>query len=232
VSQKARHVRFQVTSQRGLEVVIPKRFDPTKVAALVAKNRQWIDRAIAKVLLLQESRIDPGPWQIPSKISFLAVDTEWTVVARETSARLISIRECENHQVSLSGPIHDLVHCRLALGRWLTRRAEIYLVSWLSRVSQETGLAYTGVTIKQQKTRWGSCSYRKTISLNARLLFLPPDAVHYILVHELCHTKHLNHSARFWHLVESYLPNFRETDKMLKKADQYLPAWLSEAGKK
>jgi predicted metal-dependent hydrolase len=64
-------------------------------------------------------------------------------------------------------------------------------IPWLKRVSKKTGLSYAAASIRQQ-TRWGSCSSRRLINLNARLLFLPPNLVTYVLVHELCHTKHLN----------------------------------------
>jgi predicted metal-dependent hydrolase len=100
------------------------------------------------------------------------------------------------------------------------------LIPWLKRVSNETGLSYSSVAIRQQKTRWGSCSSRRLISLNARLLFLPADLVTYVLVHELCHTKHLNHSSRFWRLLESYLPDYRQLDRQLRMGDRYMPGWL------
>jgi metallopeptidase YgjP-like protein len=107
----------------------------------------------------------------------------------------------------MHGATDDAAACQTALKGWLTHKAEDHLIPWLKRVSDETGLSYSGVSIRQQQTRWGSCSSRRLISLNARLLFLPPDLVTYVLVHELCHTKHLNHSLRFWRLVESYLPD-------------------------
>jgi predicted metal-dependent hydrolase len=109
---------------------------------------------------------------------------------------------------------------------WLTHKAEEHLIPWLKRVSDETGLSYSAVSIRQQQTRWGSCSSRRLISLNARLLFLSPDLVTYVLVHELCHTKHLNHSPRFWRLVESYLPDYRQFDRQLRNGGRYLPGWL------
>jgi len=89
------------------------------------------------------------------------------------------------------------------------------------------GYWYSALSIRQQQTRWDRCSARRLISLNARLLFLPPELVTYVLVHELCHTKHLNHSPRFWRLVESYLPDYRQLDRQLRNGSRWMPGWLT-----
>jgi hypothetical protein len=68
---------------------------------------------------------------------------------------------------------------------------------------------------------------RRLISLNARRLFLPPELVTYVLVHELCHTKYLNHSPSFWRLVESYLPEYRQFDRQLRNGGECMPGWLT-----
>jgi predicted metal-dependent hydrolase len=228
VSQKARHVRFQVSPERGLEVVIPKRFDPAKVPGLVLKNIRWIERAIAKTRTSMETRALPEVWQLPVTIHFPAIDQGWSVVAKKSIDRSVRLYERPGQVLELGGSIDDESRCRELLSRWLTRRGAEYLTPWLERVSEETGLSFTSLSIKQQKTRWGSCSHRKAISLNARLLFLPRNVVEYILVHELCHTKELNHSARFWRLVESYLPDYRQSEQELKIASRFIPHWLSE----
>jgi hypothetical protein len=86
----------------------------------------------------------------------------------------------------MHGATDDAAACQTALKGWLSHKAEQHLIPWLKRVSDETGLSYSAVSIRQQQTRWGSCSSRRLISLNARLLFSPPDLVTYVLVHELC----------------------------------------------
>jgi predicted metal-dependent hydrolase len=226
VSQKARHVRFQVTPERGLEVIIPRHFDPAKIPALLLKNSRWIERAIAKIKFSQEHNRSHSRWQVPTIIHFQAVNQQWSVVAEKSIGPSIRAVEMPGRVLNLRGAIDSELLCRNVLSQWLTRRGIEYLAPWLERVSQETGLRYTSVCIKQQKTRWGSCSHRKAINLNARLLFLPSNVVHYILVHELCHVRQLNHSARFWRLVESYLPNYQQVDHELKNANRFLPHWL------
>lgn len=79
-----------------------------------------------------------------------------------------------------------------------------------------TGGDYTSITIRDQKSRWGSCSSRGTLSFNYRLIFAPPHILDYVVVHELCHLTHMNHSRDFWAKVESVMPDYRECRKWLR----------------
>lgn len=87
---------------------------------------------------------------------------------------------------------------------------------------QSTGGRYTSITIRDQKTRWGSCSSRGTLSFNYRLIFAPPRVLDYVVVHELCHLTHLNHSKDFWNMVEQVMPDYRVYKNWLKDHGQEL----------
>jgi len=111
------------------------------------------------------------------------------------------------------------------LRSWLMARAEKAFATWMKQLSERTDLSYVRLTVRLQKTRWGSCSRRGNISLNARLLFLRPAMAEYVLLHELCHTKELNHSIWFWRLVEQFEPNWRPLDRGLTEVSRNLPRW-------
>lgn len=227
VSTKAKHVRFQVSVEKGLEVVVPKRFSLSRVPSLVEKNSQWIERAFQKAKAY-ERLIGPVPvWQMPEEIRLCALDLNWSVFISRDDMKTVVVLEKSGKTLVVHGATEDAAGCQQALKRWLTRKAEEHLIHWLKRVSDQTGLGYTSTSIRQQQTRWGSCSSRRSISLNARLLFLPPELVTYVLVHELCHTKHLNHSPKFWRLVEFYLPDYRQFDRRLRDGGQYIPGWVT-----
>jgi predicted metal-dependent hydrolase len=226
ISQKAKHVRFQVSMEKGLEIVVPKRFSASRIPALVDENSRWIERAFQKAKASQGLIGPVSDWQVPEEITSIALDLAWRVSTRQDDRKGVVVRETSATTLLLHGPTDDAAACQTALKVWLSQTAKSHLIPWLKRVSNETGLSYSSVAIRQQKTRWGSCSSRRLISLNARLLFLPADLVTYVLVHELCHTKHLNHSSRFWRLLESYLPDYRQLDRQLRMGDRYMPGWL------
>lgn len=129
----------------------------------------------------------------------------------------------------IQGPVQDPTLQYAAtqdlLRRWLRDQARTFLPQWLRSISQKTGLGYAKVTIRSQKTIWGSCSAKGAINLNDRLLFLPPELVDYVLVHELCHTRHLNHSRQFWALVHTKDPDYGVHEAGLQKAWAYIPPW-------
>ncbi len=85
-----------------------------------------------------------------------------------------------------------------------------------------TGGNYTSITVRDQKTRWGSCSSRGTLSFNYRLIFAPPMILDYVVVHELCHLTHMDHSKNFWNMVASVMPEYKEYRKWLREHGQEL----------
>lgn len=109
---------------------------------------------------------------------------------------------------------------------WLADRARVALVACLDTTSDRLGLSYQRAIIRGQKQRWGSCSSHGTISLNWKLLFLPTNLVQHVCIHELCHRRHLNHSADFWNLVAQCDPQWRSHRLAMKTAWQYIPPWL------
>jgi predicted metal-dependent hydrolase len=129
--------------------------------------------------------------------------------------------------LEISGCVGDEPDCRAALARWLVREARRRLSERLDMLGARLGLRPRAVSIRRQHTRWGSCSSTKTISLNARLLFLPLALVDYVLIHELCHLEEMNHSHRFWAMVERYVPDFRALDRALRDGWNRVPRWAA-----
>jgi predicted metal-dependent hydrolase len=112
------------------------------------------------------------------------------------------------------------------LRAWLIEEAHRVLGPWLERTAREIGIDFARLQVRRQRTRWGSCSRHGTFSLNCCLVFQPPAVVRYLLVHELCHRRHMNHSQRFWRLVAAHEPDCRALDRSLSRGWRLVPAWV------
>jgi hypothetical protein len=227
VSVRARNVRLCVTVQKGLEVVVPRGYDIRNVPHILERSKRWIQAALGRVESQRQARAAMPPWQLPLQVALQADGTVWQVEGKKTGARRVSVREPAAGRIRVSGPIEDEASCRNALTRWLMRQTRYSLIPRLQEISMRTGLKYQRALVRRQTTRWASCSARRTISLNAKLLFLPPELVDYVLVHELCHLDEMNHSKRFWALVRRHHPDFRRHNGQLRELWRSIPRWAS-----
>lgn len=100
------------------------------------------------------------------------------------------------------------------------------ITPFLEEYSKKLGVSYNRVTVKNQRTRWGSCSSKRNLNFNCLLAAAPDSVVRYVVVHELCHLVEMNHSKRFWLLVESLLPDYRKEVKWIKGNGHFLIARL------
>ncbi len=160
------------------------------------------------------------------------LDLIWEVEYRKTLAKQVEFKEIANELTEAEfcvffGKVDDTDKCLNSLRKWLHEKAEDELIPWVEALSDEYGLPFNGCKIRNQKSRWGSCSSDKIINLNQKLLFLPPEYVEHIMLHELCHTIHMNHSVRFWKLVKSFDPDYRSKHEHTRKTawNAYIPKW-------
>jgi predicted metal-dependent hydrolase len=224
-SHRAKRVNIRYSLQQGLEIVVPIGFDRQEIPAIAAKYQDWAARTREK--LLQKEKTIPKrnrTVQLPNLIEFQALTETWHVEYTPADVQHIKIQQMQDCVILWGNTDESL--CRNALKRWLTGKAESFLAPWLQALSQDCHLPFNQMTVRGQKTLWGSCSTDKNISLNYKLLFLPPQLVRYVLIHELCHTMHMNHAAEFWQLVYQHDALYKRWDQELNQASQYVPQWL------
>jgi predicted metal-dependent hydrolase len=162
----------------------------------------------------------------PSTVALEAIGRSYTVHYKNRRGRGLALTEATPSDLEMDGDVTNRKGCVALLRQWLQMQGRFHLVPWIQQVSRETGLAFQGIQIRGQKTRWGSCSSRGTISLNYKLLFLPPHLVNYLMIHELCHTVHLNHSPNYWSFLSSFEPRCSSLDKEMKGAGRLVPRWV------
>jgi predicted metal-dependent hydrolase len=222
-SSRARRIRLSVTLQQGVVIVVPQYFDITKIPKIITDKEQWIRKAVAKVQL---GNIRPlTPIVLPEKIHLKCNNSEYFVIVCYHSARKNSL-SVDHYIITLSLDRNSTKAGFILLKKWLIGRAEEILTPWIRRVSIEHNLLFNSAVIRNQRTRWGSCSAKKNISLNRLLLFIPPHLVEYLFIHELCHTVELNHSTRYWALVEQHCPEYKALDKELKNVSRTIERWV------
>ncbi|MDX2256782.1 MAG: SprT family zinc-dependent metalloprotease [Pseudanabaenaceae cyanobacterium bins.39] len=230
ISDRAKYVRLSLSMESGLEVVIPPHYDHRKIPELIQQKQNWIARNQNRLNEREAFLQSQSPHLLPHSLNLRAINQTWQIQYIGTSYQGIRLQESQGREtqriLSVTGNIEDINICKFFLKKWLTKTAEHYLKPWLQSVSDRTKLPYGNITIRSQKTLWGSCSNKCNISLNYKLLFLDPPSVEYVLLHELCHTVHMNHSPKFWHLVQHFEPNYKIIDKSLNQAWKIVPAWL------
>lgn len=101
--------------------------------------------------------------------------------------------------------------------QWLGERATEYIPNRVKELSQQHNFEYNSIKVKNLSSRWGSCSAKKNLSFNLKLMYFDYQVIDYVIIHELCHLKELNHSKKFWKLVEDIIPNYREYKTQLNK---------------
>ena len=220
ISQRARSVRLQISREKGLIITVPTGFNQKLLPGIIQSKSDWIQKTFEHVSKLPLSK----PKTLPEKLELLAIGEAWMVVYRTEPGNKAKLVEQQRGKVLIiSGKITSRLAVNRTIKEWLRARAARLLPDWIERISRKTGLTYKNLTIRDQKTRWGSCSALKNINLNQKLIFLPPHLVDYVIIHELCHTQVLSHSTAFWKLVSTYFPDYKEARKQLRALAHEIP---------
>lgn len=225
VSARAKNVNIRVSVRDGLVVTIPCGFDRRQLPAILVRKLNWIKSAVERMEERRSHLCSGGNSPLPIQIKFLAVEENWQVDYQQGNSARVSCEE-RNGLLIVKGGIDNPRFCRALLRRWLAHRARKRLVPELRQLSVQMNLPFERSMVRGQKTRWGSCSGLKTISINYKLLFLPPSVVRYVFIHELCHTIYPNHSENFWTMVSTAVPEYKKYVRTLKEAWRYIPGWV------
>ena len=222
-SRKAKNLGIKITEEKGVEVVCPVRISDTKALDFLKAHETWVYKH-AKVWQATNQ-----PMTLPTTIVFPAAQETWPVVYetnllnKKTRGKLL--QRPDKTVVYLGA--NDTTLMIALLKKWCQQRAAAFLATRLKTLSDKTGLFYRELIFRTQRTCWGSCSEHGMISLNTKLMFCDSALVDYVLIHELAHTVHLDHSPAFWQLVEHIVPDYKVRKGQLHKA--IIPQWFLRA---
>ena len=221
-SGRAKRLSIKVFPRGRVEVVVPRRTRPAEVREFVETHRDWI-RKVREQFAAEHA---PEPFALPENVQLRGIERNfWVQYLPQDGVSTVKYR-AKGDTVVLSGRTSDENLCVAALKRWLTSLAKREYAPRLRSVSSLIGDSYKKMHVRGQKTCWGSHSSSGTISLNYCLMFLDPAHLRYVMIHELCHGRHMNHSRRFWSLVGRFEPDYRQLDKDLNSSWKRIPTWV------
>jgi predicted metal-dependent hydrolase len=216
VSPRARRLTARVHVGGRVEIVVPVGVNAHTVHDFVQRFTPWIDRKVAAMRTLA------APSEaVPAWVEFAATGEKFAVEWRRGPRRWL-----ERDAGRLILQAADERDARAMLRNWLKLAAYERLAPRLLNLASELNCSVSRVSIRCQRTRWGSCSTRGTVSLNCSLVFLRMEVVRYLFAHELAHTRHMNHSPSFWRLVEKFEPDYRRLDRELLASWRTVPGWV------
>ena len=225
MSARARRLYLRVEPGRGLQITVPKRYPRRTIPAFVESHRKWITDALIDL----DNQTPPmyRQWP-PSQLDLKACDTLVDIRYKKSkaSSNSATARWLTPSLLELHVDYDDRPLVAKVIARALKARATDLLGPWLDGCSIRSQLRFKRMVIRGQRTVWGSYSSSGTLSLNYKLLFLRSEIVDYVLLHELAHIKHLDHSAAFWRFVEELKPGALKLDDELQEAGRHVPPWL------
>lgn len=216
---RAKRVWLKMRAGLGLEIVLPYQISQEEIPAILERHRDWI----LKQHTAQWARGEAAGQSILPDIIFLAfLERKYDVLITTGPCSQLSLEQ-NKVQVTLPPEREDL-GARL-LQSFLKYCGKKYLIPYCQKIALEVGISIDRITIRNQSSRWGSCSAQQNISLNAKLLFLPKALVRHVILHELCHVAHQNHGPNFWSALQALDPQTQVHNQALRRAWNEIPVW-------
>lgn len=220
ISQKAKRVYLKIIPNKGLEIIVPTRqLNKIIISDLLAEKRSWIEKHLSSLKIIVPELI--------TELNLQAIQQTWQIIYQPTDSKQLR-HKTQDYNLILSGDVNNINKVNSWLQTWLKKLAHAQLLPWLENLSIKHALPYNKAAIRNQQTLWGSCTAQKNISLNYKLLFLPTGYAEHVMLHELCHTRHLNHSQHFWNLLYKLDPQTGLHDRGIRVSNKYVPIGLVE----
>ena len=214
---KRKTIGIRISSLEGVVVTAPTNCPISEIEKVLKEKEKWIIRSLkeVEVELPSEKTLGEGG-------SLLYLGSYYPLKLRYSSLRssLVTLKEGEAElRLNALLQFHEdqrRVTIVKELKAWYREKAYEYLKERLDYYSKMVEVGYNSLTIKDIKSRWGSCSSKGNINLDIKLMLLPPELIDYIVLHEVCHLKEMNHSKGYWTLVEGYMADYLVREKNIK----------------
>ena len=224
-SPRARRIGLRISPVRGLEVVLPQRGRLPDIPALLQEKAAWITSALDR---LGAHQLPPAvPLGEGTLLPYCGRDYR-VIVASDTAPRATIVRDDMEHTLTV-GRTHPNEQLSSLLERWYRGEARRVIDGRVREFAARLGVTYSRLTIRDGRSRWGSCSSLGGLNFSWRLILAPPEILDYVVIHELAHRRELNHSSRFWAIVAAHCPAYRTHQRWLREHGAALQLLLREA---
>lgn len=212
-NSRSKSIRIKIDSASRVIVTSPKWTPKFISRKFVEAQQTWIETQLTKVKFKKNLH--------ESEISVTVFGKKYQKIKLNSDKQSygVSIR---GDQLKINNFGAKKFNHKILLDRFLKNTAEKYIVPRTHALAKKMGVSFSRITLRQQKTRWGSCSSRGTLNFNWRLVHYLPNIIDYVIIHELSHLEHMNHSRDFWSLVRKYDPAYLEHRGFLKRCGMSL----------
>lgn len=204
IRKEVKHARLRVSEDGKVRIIAPPTFSEDDISAMLKKKARWIDsnlkyfNGMAKVELQRNQ--------------LLLFGNRYSYFYDTTYAQKVTV----DHEHKTITSQRDLLDPKIQ-EKWYRSVAKKHLTKRTKELSAKMKLPFNKLFIRESKTKWGNCSKEKNISLNWKLIKAPDYVIDYIIIHELLHTVVMSHTHKFWTLLKSYYPDYKESIKWLEK---------------
>ncbi|WP_374076088.1 M48 family metallopeptidase [Bdellovibrio bacteriovorus] len=227
-----RSVSIYLYPNKPIKVIASKSTTQKVIVDFLMAKKDWIEKNFEKFSEIAE-KFPEKRIKAYENFPFMGKERKLKVVITLHKKTFVSVTD-ENlllhiprNDWSANSLIEEHPTALKEIRHFYKREAVSFLSERVLYWSEQMNLKPSQVKFREQRTRWGSCSSKKIINLNWRLIVFTQEIIDYVIVHELAHLQHMNHSDRFWSLVEKYVANYKDIMKSLKES-QYLVEFLSE----
>jgi len=216
-SDKAKYARLEVGTDSGLTVIVPAYYSSDRLRTLLLRKRRWIVQKLEKYGL---NEVRHGRARLKAGDVLPYLGKNMSIERGDGADKGGSVHLSRTSIVVCLPPGDNKLH--LPVERWYRTQAARMIGPMVDRISLQMGLPYNRVTVKGQKSLWASCSRKRNLNFNWRLMMTPEQVIEYVVIHELAHLSEMNHSIRFWQIVERQCPAWKEHRRWLRTHSQEL----------
>jgi predicted metal-dependent hydrolase len=214
-SPRAHRLRLLIRPESGLEVVVPRRTTRAHIEEVLRAKADWINATLARLAHEAATLPAPAPLAHGQMLPFAGRELHLALLLAAPGKRSHTRLTGETLALTVTDGRQETIHA--ALEAWYRAQARVVFAARIAHCNAAYGFTFGRVSIKEQKSRWGSCSRAGNLNFNWRLLLAPLPVLDYVVYHELAHLKELNHSPRFWQIVARACPDFETHRAWLRR---------------